>query len=108
MKQTDFIQIGQQKGYIQILDQGTTIHYIAPDKRYRFTDPEEQVRASYYVELIERYQYPETRINLGGTVPRRTPSNFADIVFFDDRAHIGQNINEHLAGSITKDAVTSV
>ncbi len=84
MKQTDFIQIGQQKGYIQILDQGTTIHYIVPDKRYRFKAPEEQVRASYYVELIERYQYPETRINLEVTVPRRTPSDFADIVVFDD------------------------
>ena len=87
MKQTDFIQIGQQKGYIQILDQGTTIHYIVPDKRYRFKDPEEQIRASYYVELIERYQYPETRINLEVTVPRRTPSDLADIVVFDDDEH---------------------
>ena len=84
MKQTDFIQIGQQKGYIQILDQGTTIHYVVPDKRYRFKDPEEQIRASYYVELIERYQYPETRIDLEVTVPRRIPSDFADIVVFDD------------------------
>ena len=84
MTQTDFIQIGQQKGYIQILDQETTIHYIAPDKKYKFTDPEEQVRASYYVELIERYQYPEARINLEVTVPRRTPSDYADIVVFDD------------------------
>ena len=84
MKQTDFIQIGQQKNYIQILDEGTTIHYIVPDKRYRFKAPEEQVRASYYVELIERYQYPETRIDLEVTVPRRIPSDFADIVVFDD------------------------
>ena len=87
MKQTDFIQIGQQNGYIQILDQGTTIHYVVPDKRYRFKDPEEQIRASYYVELIERYQYPETRINLEVKVPRRTPSDFADIVVFDDDEH---------------------
>ena len=87
MKQTDFIQIGQQKGYIQILDEGTTIHYVVPDKRYKFTDPEEQVRASYYVELIERYQYPETRINLEVKVPRRTSSDFADIVVFDDDEH---------------------
>ena len=84
MKQTDFIQIGQQKNYIQILDQGTTIHYVVPDKKYRFKDPEEQIRASYYVELIERYQYPETRINLEVKVPRRTSSDFADIVVFDD------------------------
>ena len=86
MKQTDFIEIGKQKGYIQILNEGTTIHYIVPDKRYKFTDPEEQVRARYYVELIELYQYPETRIDLEVAVPRRTPSDFADIVIFHDDA----------------------
>ena len=86
MNQTDFLHIGQQKGYIQILNEDTIIHYIAPDKRYRFTDPEEQVRARYYVELIERYQYPETRIDLEVSVPRRTPSDFADIVIFHDDA----------------------
>ena len=81
---SDFIEIGKQKGYIQILDGGTTIHYIVPDKKYKFTDPEEQVRAEYYVELIERYQYPETRINLEVKVPKRTPSDFADLVIFRD------------------------
>ena len=86
MNQTDFIEIGKQKGYIQILDGGTHIHYIVPDKRYRFTDPEEAVRARYYVELIERYQYPETRIDFEVAVPRRTPSDFADIVIFHDDA----------------------
>ena len=81
---SDFIEIGKQKGYIQILDGGTTIHYIVPDKKYKFTDPEEQVRADYYVELIERYQYPETRLDLEVRVPRRTPSDSADLVIFRD------------------------
>ena len=83
---SDFIEIGKQKGYIQILDGGTRIHYIVPDKKYKFSDPEEKVRAEYYVELIERYQYPETRIDLEVEVPRRTPSDFADIVIFRDDA----------------------
>ena len=88
---SDFIEIGKQKDYIQILDGGTRIHYIVPDKKYRFTDseekvrPEEEVRAEYYVELIERYQYPETsRLILEVKVPRRTPSDSADIVIFQD------------------------
>ena len=81
---SDFIEIGKQKNYIQILNGGTTIHYIAPDKKYRFSDPEEKVRAGYYVELIERYQYPETRISLEVKVPKRTPSDFADLVIFQD------------------------
>ncbi len=86
MNQTDFIQIGMQKGYIRLLHEGTRIHYIAPDKKYRFTDPEEQVRASYYVEIIERYQYFETRIDLEVEVPRRRPSDYADLVIFRDDA----------------------
>ena len=84
MKQTDFVQIGERKGYIQILNEGTTIRYVAPNKRYRFTDPEEQVRARYYVELIERYQYSENAMGLEVTVPRRTPSDSADLVIFKD------------------------
>ena len=80
----NFLHIGQQKGYIRLIDEETRIHYVAPDKTYKFTDPEEQVRARYYVELIERYQYPQTRIDLEVSVPHRTPNNSADIVIFQD------------------------
>ena len=82
--QTDFLHIGEQKGYIEFLNERTTIHYIVPDKKYKFTDPEEQVRARFYVELIEHFQYSENRIDLEVTVPRRTPSDRADIVVFQD------------------------
>ncbi len=84
MNQTDFLQIGQQKGYIELLNEGTTIHYITPNKKDRFTDPEEQVRARFYVELIEYFQYSPNRIDLEVQVPRRTPSDRADIVVFQD------------------------
>ena len=82
--QIDFLYIGEQKGYIELLNEGTTIHYTAPDKKYKFTDPEEQVRAKFYVELIELFQYSENRIDLEVRVPRRTPSDLADIVVFSD------------------------
>ena len=82
--QTDFLHIGKQKGYIELLNERTTIHYIVPDKKYRFTDPEEKVRARFYVELIEHFQYSENRIDLEVRVPRRTPSDLADIVVFSD------------------------
>ena len=84
MNQTDLIHIGEQKGYIELLNEGTTIHYITPNKRYRFTDPEEKVRARFYVELIEHFQYSQDRIDLEVQVPRRTPSDLADIVVFQD------------------------
>ena len=82
--QTDFLHIGEQKGYIELLNEATTIHYIAPDKKRKFTDPEEQVRARFYVELIEYFQYAQNLIDLEVTVPRRTPSDLADIVVFSD------------------------
>ena len=84
MNQTDFLSIGEQKGYIELLNEGTTIRYVAPDKKYRFTDPEEKVRARFYVELIEHFQYSQNRIDLEVTVPRRIPSDRADIVVFRD------------------------
>lgn len=83
-RQTDFLHIGQQKGYIKLLNKGARIHYVVPDKEYKFTDPEEKVRARYYVELIERYQYPEDRIDLEVSVPGRAPDVFADVVVFQD------------------------
>ncbi len=84
MNQTDFLQIGQQKGYIQLLNDEKRIHYVVPDKNYRFTDPEEKIRARFYVELIEQFQYDPSLIELEVPVPRRTPSDFADIVVFQD------------------------
>ena len=84
MNQTDFLHIGEQKGYIELLNEGTTIRYVTPDKKYRFTDPEEKVRARFYVELIEHFQYLQNRIDLEVRVPRRTPSDLADIVVFQD------------------------
>ena len=82
--QTDFLHVGEQKGYIELLNEHTTIRYVAPDKKYRFTDPEEKVRARFYVELIELFQYSQNRIDLEVRVPRRTPSDRADIVVFQD------------------------
>ncbi len=84
MNQPDFLQIGEQKGYIQFLNDGKRIYYVAPDKNYKFNDQEEKVRARFYVELIEQFQYDPNLIELEVTVPRRTPSDLADIVVFQD------------------------
>jgi type I restriction enzyme M protein len=49
-----------------------------------FDDPEEQVRAEYWAELIYRYGYPPARIGVEITVPDRTPKDVADLVVFSD------------------------
>jgi type I restriction enzyme M protein len=60
------------------------IRYVAVDRRERWSDPEEKVRAEYYAELIYRYGYPARRIGVEVTVPDRSPNDFADIVVFHD------------------------
>lgn len=82
--QTELIEIGIKKGYISFTPDSKRITYIQQGKTYRFTDPEEFVRAEYYVELIEKYQYQPKRIDLEIVVPRRTPSDLADIVIYED------------------------
>jgi type I restriction enzyme M protein len=50
-----------------------------------FKDPEEQVRASYFVELVLNYKYSNTQIDMEVTVPKRTPEDKADIVVYEDK-----------------------
>jgi type I restriction enzyme M protein len=51
------IKVGEEKGYISIGHDGTKITYLAQGYNNNFTDPEEQVRAELYVDLIEKYKY---------------------------------------------------
>ena len=81
---SEIIELGIKKGYIHISEDRKKITYIFNKKTYNFSDPEEKVRAEYYVELIERYQYSPKKINIEVIVPRRTPSDLADIVIYED------------------------
>ncbi len=81
---TDWIKKGIDKHYLEILENGTIINYVFRNKKFKFTDPEEIVRAALFVELIEKYKYEQEYINFEVVVPRRTPSDLADIVIFKD------------------------
>lgn len=78
---------GITKGYIEFDADQKNITYLHPNKKYRYTNPEEHVRAITYLQLIFNYEYDPKRIDLEVTVPRRTPSDWADIVVFADDAH---------------------
>jgi type I restriction enzyme M protein len=80
----EYLQQGIKDGYIKIDDEQKFITYVHPNKKYRFGDPEEKVRAEIYLQLIFDYKYLPSRIDLELTVPRRTPSDSADIVVFAD------------------------
>ncbi|MDR3296327.1 MAG: type I restriction enzyme HsdR N-terminal domain-containing protein, partial [Clostridiales Family XIII bacterium] len=50
----------------------------------RYDDPEEQVRAEFWAELIYKYDYTANRLRVEVTVPDRLPTDRADIVIFRD------------------------
>lgn len=83
-----YLQRALKDGYAQIVGEGKgqKITYFAVDHSERYSDPEEQVRAEFWAELIYRYGYEPQRIGIEVTVPDRTPSDRADLVVFRDDA----------------------
>lgn len=66
-------------------DKGRKIIYTASDNHSeRYDDPEEQVRAEVWAELIYNYSYPANRVKVEVTIPDRLPTDRADIVVFAD------------------------
>src|SRR4028119_1225228 len=71
------------RGFISV--HGTTITYnLNQRKSYSWSNPEEWVRCATIAFLIFRKQYPAQRIRTEVQVPRRTPSDKADIVVYKD------------------------
>jgi type I restriction enzyme M protein len=82
----DYLERAYRDGHLR-RDMGgrfERIIYSAIDRSERWSDPEEQVRAAYYAELIYRYGYKPQRIGVEVTVPDRSPNDFADLVVFRD------------------------
>lgn len=74
-------------GHVEIIQKGKTerIHYIAADHKTKWDTPEEKVRAEFWAELIYKYEYQPEQILFEVIVPRRTPSDRADIVIYEDK-----------------------
>lgn len=80
----EFLQKGISSGCVLISRDKNKITYSALGKTYAFKNPEEKIRASFYIELVQKYKYPERRLDTEVVVPRRTPSDSADIVVYED------------------------
>lgn len=80
---SDLILEAQDRGYLEI--HGSRIKYnCAESHEENFIDPEEKVRAALYSWLILDREYPAIHIKVEVLVPRRTPSDRADIVVYTD------------------------
>lgn len=64
---------------------GDRILYEAAQHSERWADPEEKVRAALWAELIYQYGYDPELIRFEVVVPRRTPTDLADLVIYRDR-----------------------
>lgn len=74
------------QGLASIVGEGknSKITYKTADHSEKYSDPEEQVRAEFWAELVYRYSYDPKRIVFEAEVPRRTPSDWADLVIYRD------------------------
>ena len=78
------LEEGVKNKYISFNEDKTRITYhIKEEKNYKYTDPEEQVRAIAVLRLIMHYQYDPKDIALEVIVPRRTPKDLADIMVYN-------------------------
>ena len=86
MNYENFLDEAFDRRYAEIIRDGTSerIRYIAAKRSEQWTDPEEKVRAELWAELIFKYKYPENRIRFEVSVPGRIPSNYADLVIYED------------------------
>jgi type I restriction enzyme M protein len=75
-----------REGYAEMVREGRGVRilYVPTGHREIWTDPEEQVRAEFWAELIYRYGYDANRIGIEIRVPDRTPHDAADLVVFRD------------------------
>ena len=71
------------RGVITIVNDRVT-YRLHQQKSYSWNDPEEWVRAHTLAWLIIERDYPPNRIRTEVTVPRRTPTDWADIVVYRD------------------------
>lgn len=70
---------------IALDDEEKNVIYLALNKKYRLSDPEEFVRASAYASLILDYGYAREQIDIEFAVPHRIPNIHADVVVFKDK-----------------------
>jgi type I restriction enzyme M protein len=78
----EFLLTGEDKKYISFSKDNSKITYNELEKTYSFKNPEEKVRASFYVELIQRYKY--TKKLIGFEVKTKPDKDAADIVVYED------------------------
>jgi type I restriction enzyme M protein len=92
-EQQTFLERAITDGHAKIIGEGKQrkIIYVAVNHTERYDDSEEKVRAEFWAELIYRYGYEPARIGVEITVPDRTPSDRADLVWLSSAMTSARN-----------------
>lgn len=54
------------------------------DKKYKFWDPEEQVRSDYFIDLVTKYQYEPENIDLEVSLQYGSNSIYVDLIIYNE------------------------
>lgn len=82
----ELIDKGVAKGLISFDADQKNINYKVQNKRLRFNDSEEKVRANAYLSLVLEYGYVAEQIDIEVAVEHRVPNIFSDIVVYADKS----------------------
>lgn len=82
----ELFEQGIQKSLIAFDAEQKNITYVKQNKRLRYNDPEEKVRARAYLSLVLEYGYAAEQIDIEVTVEHRIPNIYADIVVYADKS----------------------
>ena len=97
------IDNGLTSGIISFNEDNSRITYhCIRDYQTSFKNPEEKIRASFFVELVQTYQYPINCIDLEVTVPNRTHGDYVDIIVYTDN----DNKETYLVVECKKEGIT--
>ena len=66
------LEVGVEKGLIAFDADQKSITYNIQNKKFRYSDPEEQVRAKAYLSLVFDYGYAPEQIDIEYSIPHRT------------------------------------
>ncbi len=77
------IERAVERGYLTFRD-NRIIYHCRREHEEDYRDPEEKVRAALFAWLILEKGYPASQIDVEVAVPRRVPSDRADLVIYSD------------------------
>jgi len=81
----NLIEKGIVQGLVTFDADNKNITYKVQNKRLRFSDPEERVRANAYLSLVLEYGYRAEQIDIEVAVEHRVPNIYSDIVVYADK-----------------------